>query len=207
MEEGDDAAREVKMKLSSYSRSKGEDIGESATETEVDYDRFMNSQAPDFATILSILKGRKGMKHCNRRRRLKDPDSIPHAMNNTGRDRGQRPPPISNYSPPWNPAGPLERRIRASTSSSASLAAPPAASISGREGLLTLALPPATASGAQQWNKYCRRERERAREAGGGGGSLAGARPRRRRRDGGKGGFARLRRRRRRWRRRRGEKK
>uniref|UniRef100_A0A0E0MPP2 Uncharacterized protein n=1 Tax=Oryza punctata TaxID=4537 RepID=A0A0E0MPP2_ORYPU len=66
--------------------SKGEDIGESATETEVDYNRFMNFQAPDFATILSILKGWKGMKHCNKIRRLKDPDFVPlmNVMSNTG---------------------------------------------------------------------------------------------------------------------------
>lgn len=70
--------------------SNGEDTRESTTESEIDYDRFMNSQAPDFATILSILEGRKGMKQCNRSRRLKDPDSIPHAMNNTGRDRGRQ---------------------------------------------------------------------------------------------------------------------
>uniref|UniRef100_A0A0D3HWU4 Uncharacterized protein n=2 Tax=Oryza TaxID=4527 RepID=A0A0D3HWU4_9ORYZ len=66
--------------------SKGGDIGGSATESEVDYDRFMNFQAPDFATILSILKGWKGMKQCNKIRRLKDPDFVPlmNVMSNTG---------------------------------------------------------------------------------------------------------------------------
>nr|XP_015620328.1 uncharacterized protein LOC4352810 isoform X2 [Oryza sativa Japonica Group] len=66
--------------------SKGGDIGGNATESEVDYDRFMNFQAPDFATILSILKGWKGMKQCNKIRRLKDPDFVPlmNVMSNTG---------------------------------------------------------------------------------------------------------------------------
>ncbi|KAF0914708.1 hypothetical protein E2562_031213 [Oryza meyeriana var. granulata] len=63
-----------------------ESNGGSTNDTEIDYGRFMNPQEPDFATILSIVKGGKATKHCNRIRRLKDPDFVPlmNAMDNTG---------------------------------------------------------------------------------------------------------------------------
>uniref|UniRef100_A0A0D9Y1I6 CP-type G domain-containing protein n=1 Tax=Leersia perrieri TaxID=77586 RepID=A0A0D9Y1I6_9ORYZ len=66
--------------------SNREDTEESTNSVEFNKSCFMDPQAPDFATILSIVKGRKSREHCNRIRRLKDPDfvSLMDAMNNTG---------------------------------------------------------------------------------------------------------------------------
>ncbi|XP_006664211.1 uncharacterized protein LOC102704106 isoform X1 [Oryza brachyantha] len=65
--------------------SNGENTQEITTVMEIDYGRVINPRAPDCATILSILKGKKGIRQCNKIRRLKDPDfvSLMNAMNNT----------------------------------------------------------------------------------------------------------------------------
>ncbi|KAL5225577.1 hypothetical protein ABZP36_012216 [Zizania latifolia] len=59
-----------------------------SSDTENNYSGYMNMQAPDFATIISILHGKEDMKHCNRIRRLRDPDFVPrmNAMNNSGQE-------------------------------------------------------------------------------------------------------------------------
>ncbi|KAG8049299.1 hypothetical protein GUJ93_ZPchr0009g680 [Zizania palustris] len=58
----------------------------SSSDTEDNYNGYMNAQPPDFATILSIMHGKEGMKYCNRIRRLKDPDFVPlmNVINNSG---------------------------------------------------------------------------------------------------------------------------
>ncbi|KAL5205265.1 hypothetical protein ABZP36_033474 [Zizania latifolia] len=62
--------------------------GSSSDTEDNNYNGYMNAQPPDFATVLSIMHGKEGIKYCNRIRRLKDPDFVPlmNVINNSGQE-------------------------------------------------------------------------------------------------------------------------